>query len=256
MRDDLTIGEVAKLLDISTYNLRYYQKEGLVSPSGESESGYRLFNIDDVIHIKCIMLLRESGISIKEIQKLLDNYNKDNYIETLNSSLDRIMSEIERLSALKVDVESTLRVAQNAADQFSIRNLDVRTFLEIKKSEFDAVYSAKEIFDITETKGIEKNAIITNNLHYILYDNEISMCVPTQCHKDCVVFNKGKYLCYEFMINDYNDPKAFDDKINEFVEHMTNYKYRHESELLFIVHLGASLITENGFCGELQIKIK
>ena len=258
MRKDLTIGEVAKLLDTSTYNLRYYQKQGIISPSGRSENGYRLFNLDDVIHIKCVMLFRESGIAIKEIRKLLNNYNKDNYTEALKRSLDRIISEIKRLVLLKADIEKTLCSAQNIVNRFSIRSLDARIFSEIKRSGYNESYSAKELFDIGEKEGINKSLILSNDLYYVLYDDEISLCVPAQSNRDCVSisYNKGKYLCYEFMINDYEDTKKIDDRINEFIEYITNNQYKHKGELLFIVHLGTSLITETGFCGELQIRIE
>ena len=258
MRDHLTIGEVAKLLDTSTYNLRYYQKQGIISPSAQSENGYRLFSLDDVISIKCIMLLRKSGISIKEIQKLLNNYNKENYIKALERSQRRIDSEIQKLSILKKDIEKTLYTARNQSNQFFIKNFHARRFTEVKKSKYEEYYSAKDLFDISEKEGINKSLIISSKLYYVLYDNEISFCVPAQdgIKSALIHYYKGKYLCYKFTIKNYDDNKAFEEKVNEFINHISKNKYKPLSEILFIVNLGTSLVTENGFCGELQINIK
>ncbi|MBA3599443.1 MAG: MerR family DNA-binding transcriptional regulator, partial [Methylibium sp.] len=38
-----TIGKLAALAEVSADTLRYYEREGLVAPSGKSEGGYRLY---------------------------------------------------------------------------------------------------------------------------------------------------------------------------------------------------------------------
>ena len=43
-----SIGAVAKRTGISVKTLRFYADEGIVPPSGRSESGYRLYSDTDV----------------------------------------------------------------------------------------------------------------------------------------------------------------------------------------------------------------
>lgn len=45
------IEEVAKKTNLTKRALRYYEELGLVSPSGRTESGYRLYTDEDVTHI-------------------------------------------------------------------------------------------------------------------------------------------------------------------------------------------------------------
>jgi len=44
----LTIGKIASLSKVSADTLRYYEREGLISPAGKSEGGYRLYDRDAV----------------------------------------------------------------------------------------------------------------------------------------------------------------------------------------------------------------
>ena len=39
----MTVGEVAKKIGVTVRTLQYYDKEGLLSPSAESEGGRRLY---------------------------------------------------------------------------------------------------------------------------------------------------------------------------------------------------------------------
>lgn len=43
MKYKWTIGEMAKLLDVSTDTLRYYEKAGLLSSDRHSDNGYRYY---------------------------------------------------------------------------------------------------------------------------------------------------------------------------------------------------------------------
>ena len=45
----MTVGEVAKKMGVTVRTLQYYDREGLLSPSAESEGGRRLYADKDVI---------------------------------------------------------------------------------------------------------------------------------------------------------------------------------------------------------------
>ena len=42
-RKTLTIGQLAKRVGLRTSALRYYEQQGLLSPSGRTTAGYRLY---------------------------------------------------------------------------------------------------------------------------------------------------------------------------------------------------------------------
>ncbi|GAB4557625.1 MAG: MerR family transcriptional regulator [Geothermobacteraceae bacterium] len=68
----LKITELAKRFGLSRSTLLYYDRIGLLRPSGRSESGYRLYAPADVERLQSICAYREAGLSLEEIGEILD----------------------------------------------------------------------------------------------------------------------------------------------------------------------------------------
>ncbi|MGF1687763.1 Zn(2+)-responsive transcriptional regulator [Photobacterium japonica] len=66
------IGQLAKRCEVSSDTLRFYEKNGLLVPSGRSDSGYRLYSEDDLSRIRFILRAKAVGLSLEEIRELLD----------------------------------------------------------------------------------------------------------------------------------------------------------------------------------------
>ena len=47
----LTVGEVAKKMDVTVRTLQHYDKEGLLSPSAVSDGGRRLYTDKDIVKL-------------------------------------------------------------------------------------------------------------------------------------------------------------------------------------------------------------
>ncbi|NBI28538.1 MerR family transcriptional regulator [Chengkuizengella marina] len=73
----MKINEVAKKLNISTRAIRFYEEKGLISPEKQSENSYRTFNEKDIWRLQTIISLREIGIPIEEIKKVLLKIEKE-----------------------------------------------------------------------------------------------------------------------------------------------------------------------------------
>ncbi|OCH08771.1 Zn(2+)-responsive transcriptional regulator [Aliivibrio fischeri] len=65
------IGELAKQCNVTSDTLRFYEKNGLLAPSGRSSSGYRLYNDDNLAQIRFILKAKQLGLALDEIQELL-----------------------------------------------------------------------------------------------------------------------------------------------------------------------------------------
>lgn len=63
-----SIGEFSKITNLSIDTLRYYEKEGLITPQ-RKENGRRYYMEKDVTWIAFIKRLKETKMPIKEIQK-------------------------------------------------------------------------------------------------------------------------------------------------------------------------------------------
>ncbi|MEC5160740.1 methyltransferase (TIGR00027 family) [Janthinobacterium sp. CG_S6] len=68
----LKIGELAKRAGLTVRTLHHYDSIGLLSPSARSNSGFRLYNQDDVVRLHRIHALKQLGCSLADIGALLD----------------------------------------------------------------------------------------------------------------------------------------------------------------------------------------
>jgi DNA-binding transcriptional MerR regulator len=67
----LTVGEVARLAHVSVRTLHHYDDLGLLTPSGRSEAGYRLYAMPDLERLQHILFYKELGFALDEIGELL-----------------------------------------------------------------------------------------------------------------------------------------------------------------------------------------
>lgn len=67
----LKIGELAKAAGITVRSLHHYDSIGLLSPSGERESGHRLYTNRDVEKLGQILAFKNMGLSLKTITVVL-----------------------------------------------------------------------------------------------------------------------------------------------------------------------------------------
>jgi DNA-binding transcriptional MerR regulator len=82
----LRIGEVAKLTGLTTRTLRYWEEQGLISPSAYRGRGERLYSATDMARVTRIKDLQELlGFSLAEVRVVLDTEDID--------TLDRLRSE-------------------------------------------------------------------------------------------------------------------------------------------------------------------
>lgn len=66
-----TIGKLALAATVSSDAIRYYEKEGLITPSRKSEAGYRLYDSDALRRLGFIKQAQQCGFSLAEIRELL-----------------------------------------------------------------------------------------------------------------------------------------------------------------------------------------
>jgi DNA-binding transcriptional MerR regulator len=67
----LKVGELAKRSGLTVRTLHHYDSIGLLSPSARSDSGYRLYQRDDIARLQQIQALRRFGMSLTEIGTFL-----------------------------------------------------------------------------------------------------------------------------------------------------------------------------------------
>jgi DNA-binding transcriptional MerR regulator len=66
------IGEVARRTGLSVKAIRYYADTGVVTPSGRTPAGYRLFSAADVARLDLVRTLRDLGIDLPTARRVSD----------------------------------------------------------------------------------------------------------------------------------------------------------------------------------------
>ena len=103
------IGEAAELSGVSSANIRYYEKEGLLAPGVRGDNSYRLYSDADVHHLRFIRLCRAMDMSLDEVRTLLalDWSRKedcDAACTTLDDHLEHVRTRLAELQALEADL--------------------------------------------------------------------------------------------------------------------------------------------------------
>lgn len=101
-----TVGETAKILNISPSALRYYDKEGLLPFVERSNGGIRMFKEEDFNWLFIIDCLKKSGLTIKEIKKYIDMTLKGD--ETIDERLKMFQKQREKVIKQMRELEKTL----------------------------------------------------------------------------------------------------------------------------------------------------
>ncbi|WP_040834051.1 MerR family transcriptional regulator [Nocardia brevicatena] len=70
--DRYTIGELARRTGLSTRTIRFWSDSGVIPPVQRSAGGYRLYDAGAVARLQLIRTLRELGLGLDTVRKVLD----------------------------------------------------------------------------------------------------------------------------------------------------------------------------------------
>ena len=143
----MTVGEAARKMGITVRTLQYYHKEGLLSPSAESEGGRRLYTDKDLVALHQIISLKALGFSLDTIKRrLISMETPADVANALTKQADDIRGKIERLTASLTAIEQLkAEVLQMQTVNFK-KYADIIVNLQMKN---DSYYLIKRFDDDT-----------------------------------------------------------------------------------------------------------
>ena len=105
------IGEASRRSGVSAANMRYYEKEGLLSPGSREDNSYRLFSEADVHRLRFIRLCRAMDMSLGEVRTLLALEQQppaDVHVacHTIDEHLAHVRTRLQELQALEMDLRA------------------------------------------------------------------------------------------------------------------------------------------------------
>jgi len=122
----MTVGEVAKKIGTTVRTLQYYDKEGLLSPSAESDGGRRLYTDKDLVILHQILSLKSLGFSLNDIkQRLISLETPIDVANVLTEQADDIRGKIEQLTA------SLTAIEQLKAEVLQMQTVNFKAYADI-----------------------------------------------------------------------------------------------------------------------------
>ena len=131
----MTVHEVSKLAGVSIRTLQYYDKIGLLHPTGYTDAGYRLYDDTDLERLQHILLFRELEFPLKDIRIILNSPDFDR-----SKALEQ---QIELLRLKKEHIENLMNYAL-WIKMTGVKYMDFKAFDRSKLDEYSR--QAKELY--------------------------------------------------------------------------------------------------------------
>ena len=142
----MTIHEVSKLAGVSIRTLQYYDKIGLLHPTGYTDAGYRLYDDADLERLQHILLFRELEFPLKDIKAIINSPDFDR-----STALEQ---QIELLRLKKEHIENLMNFALGIK-LLGVKHMGFKAFDRSKLDEYSR--QAKELYGNTpEYKEMEE----------------------------------------------------------------------------------------------------
>jgi len=108
-----SIGEMAKLCNVTPKTLRFYNQIGLLEPAKiNPENGYRFYTEQSITRVLSIKQLQDIGMSLEDIQKFFKANSQANVVDQLSQALimqeqniraqiDKLQTSLNKIKALQ-----------------------------------------------------------------------------------------------------------------------------------------------------------
>ena len=214
----LSIGEVARLFNISKDTLRYYDKIGILKPVVNKENGYRFYDIRHLEQLGLILGIKYLGISLSEIKEIIENGDIEDYYNLMQKQKDIIKERILELKKLEESLDNSGQVINrimNFKNQYdfskvNVENLDLKLYEVKVRSALDLENESKVEKKLIELKDEaylyfyeikdNKHIIEEENLLFIKSNENIEKFLKKSKNKDKITFKsiQGKFALVDF----------------------------------------------------------
>ncbi|MGV4986810.1 MerR family transcriptional regulator [Streptomyces sp. NRAIS4] len=100
------IAEVARMSGVTSRTLRYYDEIGLLTPDHVGTNGYRYYEVDQLLRLQQILILRRLDLGLPQITEILGR--QTDQVQALRGHLEQLLVEQDRLGAVITTVRRTI----------------------------------------------------------------------------------------------------------------------------------------------------
>ncbi len=238
----LTVGEMAKLNNISTQALRYYDKIGLLSPEKvDGKTGYRYYNINQSAKLDLVNHMKYLGMPLEKIRLLFEKNDIGLIEKNIDMQLECIFEEKKKLEIME---KAAFKFKQNLKEyrmESKKKGVEIRNFKKRKifcyDGEINIYENDMETFEyiLRELKKqvmvknlpmvyfcnigsiIRKENILKNNY----YSSEIFVFLENSFppEENVEVIPEGRYACISFKGKEgFSNELKYAEKLLNYVE--------------------------------------
>ena len=129
-----TTGEIAKLCGVTVRTVQYYDTRGILVPSELTEGGRRLYSDADLSRMRIICFLRDLGLPIDSISRILGEEDPSGVIALLLEQQEEALREEIGERQQKLDKLEEVRRSLDRADSVSVESIgDIARVMSSKK---------------------------------------------------------------------------------------------------------------------------
>lgn len=212
-----SISKTAKIVNMTTETLRYYDRISLVHPSQTDKwSKYRYYSEKDIVRLHTIRALSCMEIPLKEIKRLIELNNIEEIVSFLQNALIRADKKISELQDAKRRILRAKEFYAGKIDDkpnrdFYVRDIPKRVILlsdKLSQPTIDNLWNyhrhfysqvgedKKKEFEFEDLAGIYESGATTRLF---------AVCKKYSQTENMVELPKGKYLCAECTEENYNE---------------------------------------------------
>ena len=124
MRAGLRIGELAKAAEVPISTVRFYERKGLLKPSGRSVSNYRLYAPEDLERLRFIRAAQATGFTLGDVKALLRPAPCGRIQSLIENRLEEVSRRAAELRHVERVLQGSLRACKEHAPSGRCRVVD------------------------------------------------------------------------------------------------------------------------------------
>lgn len=205
MSEKCLIGDVAQLFNISSDTLRYYEKEGILSPKKDS-NGYRKYGMDDIIRLLDIMFYRGLDIAVKDIAAITTSMNMGEIIQVMTDNEKIIADKLKKLQVLQGKLQLAKERFRTAEQRLGLCQIVAPP--DFKYAICDDQDNENILADMNEYKKINENWI--DSLLFAIYlEQDIFAGKKSLAHAQYGIIVANSTISDSGNVEEYQDFTSF-----------------------------------------------
>lgn len=223
-----SIGEMAKLHNISIETLRHYDRQHLLRPDYiNPNTGYRYYSMKSFFKMDIIKKCKAIGLSLEEIKETMENYDSiESILNILENQKEIVTKKLDVLKNIKENIQN-IQNEINESLEIGINKIFIKYQKERQMIKYDYCGRYTKEFELNLRKSLLEVEEIENNYNHkiafsvsykdLIEDNKltylktmISLDKIVNLDKKAITLPSGNYLTMYFEDDLYNTKKYYD----------------------------------------------